>query len=84
MSDPRRLVPRTDRLLADPVLRSATQRLGHRLVKDAVVEAQARCRSGSIEPATVLDTVLAILPQAATTLRPVINATGVIVHTNLG
>ncbi len=32
----------------------------------------------------MLDWALAALPDVATTLRPVINATGVIVHTNLG
>ena len=82
--DPRRLVPPTDRVLADPLLLAAAERLGRRLVKDAVVEAQALCRAGQIEPATVVETALSLLPETATTLRPVVNATGVIVHTNLG
>jgi L-seryl-tRNA(Ser) seleniumtransferase len=84
VSDPRRLVPRTDALLADPLLTSAADRLGRRLVKRAVAEAQDRCRNGEIEPAAVLDVALSLVPESASSLRPVLNATGVIVHTNLG
>jgi L-seryl-tRNA(Ser) seleniumtransferase len=84
VSDARRLVPRTDVLLNDPELAHATKRLGRTLVKSAVAEAQSRCRSGEIEPSAVLEWALAALPDVATTLRPVINATGVVVHTNLG
>jgi L-seryl-tRNA(Ser) seleniumtransferase len=82
--DPRRRVPRTDVLLRDPKLTAALERLGSRLVKRVVAEAQSRCRAGEIEPSDVLTAVLAGLPDAATTLRPVINATGVVIHTNLG
>jgi L-seryl-tRNA(Ser) seleniumtransferase len=82
--DPRRRVPRTDVLLADPKLTSAVERLGPRLVKAVVARAQARCRSGDIGPEDVLDAVLTAMPDVATTLRPVINATGIVVHTNLG
>jgi L-seryl-tRNA(Ser) seleniumtransferase len=82
--DSRRLVPRTDVLLGDPKLAAATERLGPRLVKRAVVDAQARCRAGEIEASGVLESILAALPEVATTLRPVINATGVMIHTNLG
>jgi L-seryl-tRNA(Ser) seleniumtransferase len=82
--DPRRRVPRTDVLLGDPKLAPALGRLGRRLVKRVVAEAQSRCRAGEIEPSEVLTVVLAALPNAATTLRPVVNATGVVIHTNLG
>jgi L-seryl-tRNA(Ser) seleniumtransferase len=82
--DPRRRVPRTDVLLGDPKLAAALERLGHRLVKRVVAEAQSRCRGGEIEPSDVLTAVVAALPDTATTLRPVINATGVVIHTNLG
>ena len=84
MPDPRRRVPRTDVLLGDPKLAPALERLGRRLVKRVVAEAQSRCRAGEIEPSEVLTVVLAALPNAATTLRPVVNATGVVIHTNLG
>ncbi len=84
MDDPRRSVPRTDSILADPAVRAAAERLGERLVKAAVAQAQARCRSGELEPAHVVAASLSALPASATTLREVVNATGVIVHTNLG
>lgn len=84
MPDPRRGIPRTDQVLAEPRLRAAVDRLGTRLVKDAVVAAQQRCRDGEIEPAAVVDHAVALLPAGATTLRRVVNATGVVVHTNLG
>jgi L-seryl-tRNA(Ser) seleniumtransferase len=82
--DPRRRVPRTDVLLGDPKLAAALERLGPKLVKRVVGEVQSRCRAGEIEPSHVLTAVLAALPDTATTLRQVINATGVVLHTNLG
>jgi L-seryl-tRNA(Ser) seleniumtransferase len=84
--DHRRQVPRTDVLLAEPRVAAAAERLGRALVKDAVVAAQQRARAGEIpaEPAAVLDAVLVALPATATGLRPVLNATGVLLHTNLG
>jgi L-seryl-tRNA(Ser) seleniumtransferase len=82
--DPRRNVPRTDAVLADPRIAAAEQRLGRHLVKLAVADAQQQARSGRITPDQVADAAVAALPRAATTLRPVINATGVLLHTNLG
>src|SRR5215472_17532825 len=82
--DPRRHVPRTDVVLADPRLAAARKRLGGELVKAAVARAQELARSGIISPASVADTAAASLPPTATSLTPVINATGVLVHTNLG
>jgi L-seryl-tRNA(Ser) seleniumtransferase len=82
--DVRRLIPRTDAVLADPRLAAAEQRLGRRLVLDAVRQAQEQARTGGIAPAEVAETALACLPSQATTLTPVINATGVLLHTNLG
>ena len=82
--DVRRLTPRTDAVLADPRLVSAEQRLGRGLVLAAVRQAQERARSGEIGPADVADEAVAGLPPVAATLTPVINATGVLLHTNLG
>ena len=82
--DPRRLVPRTDVVLADPRLVAARERLGVTLVKAAVARAQELARSGAISPANVADTAATSLPPTASSLTPVINATGVLVHTNLG
>ena len=82
--DPRRLVPRTDVVLTDPRLTAAQRRLGRGRVLAAVREAQDQARSGSIAAAQVADEAVAALPALATTLTPVINATGVLLHTNLG
>ncbi|MEV4482115.1 L-seryl-tRNA(Sec) selenium transferase [Micromonospora coxensis] len=81
-ADPRRRVPRTDTLLADPGLVAAVATLGRDRVKAAVVAAQGRARRGEITPDEVRDTALAALP--APTPRAVLNATGVVLHTNLG
>ena len=82
--DPRRRVPRTDATLAEPALRAAAARLGRAQVKRAVLLSQERARSGAIDPEQVATDALAALPRQATTLRPVLNATGVVLHTNLG
>jgi L-seryl-tRNA(Ser) seleniumtransferase len=82
--DTRRLVPRTDVLLADPRLAEAERRLGRALVKAAVTRAQDQVRQGVIAPDETLDAALAGLPARAASLTPVINATGVLLHTNLG
>jgi L-seryl-tRNA(Ser) seleniumtransferase len=83
-TDPRRLVPRTDAVLADPRLQAATGRLGPRAVKRAVVEAQTLARAGAIAAEAVPDAAVSALPAALTSVQPVINATGVVLHTNLG
>ncbi|HEY2552271.1 MAG TPA: L-seryl-tRNA(Sec) selenium transferase [Streptosporangiaceae bacterium] len=82
--DVRRLVPRTDAVLADPRLTAAQSRLGRQIVISAVRLAQERARTGEIAPAEVADAAVAGLPPLASTLTPVINATGVLLHTNLG
>jgi L-seryl-tRNA(Ser) seleniumtransferase len=83
-SDPRRQVPRTDTLLASPELAAAGERLGRALVKNAVQRVQQRIREGEVAPPDAIGVVLASLPPTAGSLQPVINATGVLVHTNLG
>src|SRR3954454_24918587 len=82
--DPRRGTPRTDVVLADPRLVEATDRLGRPLVKGAVADALQRVRAGAIEPEAVIDHVMAGLPTGASSVRSVLNATGVVVHTSLG
>ncbi|MGP3953579.1 L-seryl-tRNA(Sec) selenium transferase [Streptomyces sp. 7N604] len=84
MSDPRRRIPGTDTLLAEPRLAEAVRRLGRPLVKGAVTDAQRRARTGEIAPEDVVEAAVGGLPERAGSLRPLINATGVLVHTNLG
>jgi L-seryl-tRNA(Ser) seleniumtransferase len=83
-SDPRRRVPRTDAVLAEPAIALAVAQLGRSLVKAAVGAAQERVRRGELAPEAVVDAVLDVLPDTATSLAPVLNATGVLLHTNLG
>jgi L-seryl-tRNA(Ser) seleniumtransferase len=82
--DVRRLIPRTDAVLADPVLADARERLGKPMVLAAVRRAQDLARAGDIEPGAVAAAAAAALPAVAASLTPVINATGVLLHTNLG
>ncbi|MEU6095103.1 L-seryl-tRNA(Sec) selenium transferase [Streptomyces sp. NPDC047079] len=83
-TDARRRIPRTDDVLRDPRLTQAARRLGPRVVKEAVRQAQEQARNGGIPPEQVGDTAAALLPATAGGLRAVINATGVVLHTNLG
>jgi len=80
----RRRVPRTDAVLADPRLDGAIGRLGRALVKEAVGAAQDRVRAGRLDPDRVVEAVLGTLPPYPGSMRPVLNATGVLLHTNLG
>src|SRR5699024_10723446 len=84
VDDPRRWIPRTDHVLAEPPVRAASARLGDTLVKEHVRDVLQRCRDGELTPEDVVATVVAELPRVATGMRAVINGTGVIVHTNLG
>jgi L-seryl-tRNA(Ser) seleniumtransferase len=79
-----RRIPRTDQLLADPRMAAAERRLGRDLVKAAISRAQQRARAAEIRPDQVADAAAAELPLTAASLTPVINATGILVHTNLG
>ncbi|MDQ3475352.1 MAG: L-seryl-tRNA(Sec) selenium transferase [Actinomycetota bacterium] len=82
--DPRRQVPRTDDMLADPRLAEACSRLGRPLVKQVIAGVQELVRTGTLPPGDVVEESARALPATAATLRPVVNATGVLVHTNLG
>ena len=84
MTDPRRAVPRTDTVLADPRLEDAARRLGRERVKAAVTDSLESVRRQALAPEAVVEAVLDALPAPGSSLRPVVNATGVVVHTNLG
>jgi L-seryl-tRNA(Ser) seleniumtransferase len=82
VDDDRRRIPRTDAILADPQVRSAGATLSAATVREVARAATERARRGEIAPEKVVDEVRAALrrrPGAA-----VLNATGVLVHTNLG
>ncbi|MFG1704394.1 L-seryl-tRNA(Sec) selenium transferase [Nonomuraea sp. M3C6] len=79
--DPRRRIPRTDSVLADPRVVVAAEGADRAVAKAAVVAAQERAREGRIAPEEV---VAAAVSALAVGPRRVINATGVLVHTNLG
>ena len=71
-------------MLAAPPVAEAQARLGRVKVKGVVDEVLEDCRTGSVDPADVVAVVLERLPRSAGSLRQVLNATGVVVHTNLG
>jgi L-seryl-tRNA(Ser) seleniumtransferase len=84
VSDPRRGVPRTDTVLADPRLAEAEARLGRERVRSAVAAQLEQVRRQQLAADAVVEAVLRELPPGGTSLRRVVNATGVVVHTNVG
>lgn len=83
--DPRRSIPRTDQLLALPAVQRERNRLGDNVVRAIVHEIQDQARRGDLPPDQVPTAIEAALKARSTTsLTPVLNATGVVVHTNLG
>jgi L-seryl-tRNA(Ser) seleniumtransferase len=84
VTDPRRRTPRVDTVLDDARLADAVATLGRGRVKQTVTGVLQRTREGAVAPEDVVDVVVASLPRRAASLRPVVNATGVVVHTNLG
>jgi len=87
MTDPRRHLPSVDSLLADPQIAGLSARHPRGLLVRAVRAAVDAARAGGgAAPATGwAAAVTEQLERAATpSLLPVINATGVVLHTNLG
>jgi L-seryl-tRNA(Ser) seleniumtransferase len=77
-------LPSVDRLLADEVLAAAPRLLATAAARGALERAREAIRVGD-DPGDVLAAAREELARLATpSLRRVINATGVIVHTNLG
>jgi len=90
-ADPRRRLPSVDRLLVTEPLAAAGAAQGHALAVDAARAALARAREHAIlghplpsEAELAEDAARWLAVTARGTLQPVINATGVIIHTNLG
>jgi L-seryl-tRNA(Ser) seleniumtransferase len=83
--DHRRRIPRTDRLLALPAVREARERIGDAAIRRIVEERQRAAREGRLPVEEVEQAVVdALRAERPASLVPVLNATGVIVHTNLG
>lgn len=83
--DPRRSIPRTDVLLGLPEVLDARDRLGEIRIRGIIHDVQARARRGELAPSAVgSEVVAAVRGESASSLGAVLNATGVIVHTNLG
>ncbi len=87
-----RQIPAVDELLGREALRALENRRGRRMVVDATRKVlqglRARINDGTLSNVSVemleLEIVTATEAAAELSLRPVINATGVILHTNLG
>ncbi len=89
--DGRRYLPSVDRLLAEPALVALAEAEGRAVALDAaraaLADARARIAQGEPAPdvaALVAEAQARAEEETAGTLIPVINATGIIVHTNLG
>ncbi len=86
MSDRRRELPSVDRLLLEPEIRELLGTAPRIAVVDAVREsiAAARTRRAGPPDSWATDVRERLSDRARTSLRPVLNATGVVLHTNLG
>ncbi|MCT2060634.1 L-seryl-tRNA(Sec) selenium transferase [Dietzia cinnamea] len=77
-------MPSTDAVLRDPRLADSLAGLGRELVKARIRDAQGRVRAGDLTAHEIVDAVLSGLPAAPVSLTRVLNASGVLLHTNLG
>lgn len=85
MDDPRRHIPRTDDLLQTDAVDKARGRLSERLIRHVIADCQDAARAGEIAPSEVRSELARRLADTQPySLRPIINATGIVVHTNLG
>jgi L-seryl-tRNA(Ser) seleniumtransferase len=83
--DRRASLPAIGRLLAAPEVRALIERFGRDPVTDALRGAVDRARNGAItSEAVIADATRALASDARGTLVAAINATGVVLHTNLG
>ncbi len=84
--DPRRQLPSVDRLLRDPELAELLAGASRNAVVEAVRDTLLAVREGrSGPPDSWAEAITERIQQAGLrSLRPVLNATGVVLHTNLG
>jgi L-seryl-tRNA(Ser) seleniumtransferase len=71
-------------VLADPRLVAAVAQLGRTAVKRVVGRVLDQARAGDLEPDSCADEVVRLLTDEPPGPRPLLNATGVVLHTNLG
>ncbi|MCG7259848.1 L-seryl-tRNA(Sec) selenium transferase [Corynebacterium aurimucosum] len=84
-TDPRRFIPKMDEILQYPAVRTARERSAAHKVRAIIDAVLADARSGLLAPSQIEEELAARLESAQPySLRRVINATGVIIHTNLG
>jgi L-seryl-tRNA(Ser) seleniumtransferase len=85
MTDSRRTLPSVDRLLDLAEVRDLATKAPRALIVSAVREVLAEARSSGVAPDDWAEAVEGCLDGLLLpSLRPVINATGIVLHTNLG
>lgn len=85
MTDPRRFIPKMDEILQYPAVRTAQECSAPHKVRAIIDAVLADARSGFLDPTCIQQELTARLDAVQPySLRHVINATGVIIHTNLG
>lgn len=86
MTDPRRGLPSVDRLLGEPAIQTLLEAAPRSVVLAAAREALAAARAaGGAPPADWAEEIRERVARHSTpSLRPVLNATGIVLHTNLG
>jgi L-seryl-tRNA(Ser) seleniumtransferase len=87
-------IPKVDRLIADPVFHSLTEEYPKpaivKAIRKVLDQIRTEIRSGSfheasLEPLEIAEKVASELKcEASFSLRRVVNATGIVIHTNLG
>lgn len=82
--DPRRSLPSVDRLLQDPGIQLLLTRAPRNLVVASARDAVAAARGGAVPADWTADITARVARRAAASLHQVHNATGVVLHTNLG
>jgi len=87
VSDPRRALPSVDALLGGPEITALLTRYPRTLVTRAVRETIAAARAAGGDPPVTgwaADVATRLAAASVTALAPVVNATGIVLHTNLG
>ena len=86
MTDPRRQLPSVDRLLREPAIAALEAQAPRGVLVAAVREAleSARRNRAGLPDDWAVEVRERLIARTLTSLRPVLNATGVVLHTNLG